>query len=311
MSRDALSHDPRNGLEQESDSSHTRITSRSAEPAGHVEGLSTKEHPGIDAERHPSRQRKPEAVDTPRAHYLGNRAYFLRESELQTLGEVGTFRAIAANDLAAISYGGDTKRMEREIRHLKQQALISEKAVRGNRHRTIGLIALTKKGARLTRNSGVVPERQAIYHGFVKPREAKHDANLYRLYQAQAERIEAAGGRVSRIVLDYELKANLNRDLASLPPEQQSDETREQIAERNGLSIVNGKIPVPDMRLEYDTAEMERRHVDLELATRNYRPRALAEKARAGFSLYELREDASRLRHVLDEREINADILSL
>ena len=74
---------------------------------------------------------------------------------------------------------------------------------------------------------------------------------------------------------------------------------------------MNGRIPVPDLRVEYDTAEMEHKRLDLELATRNYRPRALAEKAKAGFSLYALRDDASRLRRVLDEREITAEIFSL
>ena len=49
---------------------------------------------------------------------------------------------------------------------------------------------------------------------------------------------------------------------------------------------MNGKIPVPDLRVEYETPELELRHVDLELATRDYRPRAMAEKAAAGFSLY-------------------------
>lgn len=253
----------------------------------------------------------PEALDTPRAHYLGDRAYFLRESELRTLAEVGTFRVVAAPDLARIGYDGDARRMEREIRRLNGQSLLSEKVVRGDRNQTIRLFALTRKGAWLVRNSGVTSEQQIIYHGFVKPREAKHDADLYRLYQAQAERIERAGGRAIRVLLDYELKRKLNRDLASLPPEEQTEEAREQIAHRYGLALVGGKIPVPDMRIEYDTPEMERKHLDLELATRNYRPRALAEKASAGFSLYARREDASRLRRVLDEREITAEILSL
>jgi hypothetical protein len=308
MSRDAFSDDPRDGLGQQSRSSNGRTNSRSAEPSRHVEEPPTNEPPRIDDERP---QRKPEALDTPRAHYLGDRAYFLRESELQTLVEVGTFRAVAANDLASISYGGDTQRMEREIRRLKEQSLVSEKVVRADRNHTVRLFALTKKGTRLARNAGVAPEQQVIYHGFVKPREAKHDADLYRLYHAQSERIERAGGRVTRVVLDYELKRNLNRDLAALPSEEQSEEGRERIAERHGLSLVNGKIPVPDIRIEFDSAEMERKHLDLELATRNYRPRALAEKAKAGFSFYALREDASRLRRVLDEREITAEILSL
>jgi hypothetical protein len=74
---------------------------------------------------------------------------------------------------------------------------------------------------------------------------------------------------------------------------------------------VDGKIPVPDLRIEYQTAEGELRHVDLELATRHYRPQGLAAKARAGFSLYSFREDASRLRRILDDREITAGILAL
>ena len=42
--------------------------------------------------------------------------------------------------------------------------------------------------------------------------------------------------------------------------------------------------------------------VDLELATRHYRPRGLAAKARAGFSLYSRPEDASRLRRILNDQ---------
>ena len=88
-------------------------------------------------------------------------------------------------------------------------------------------LALTKRGARLVRKSGRVPDEQAIYHGFAKPREAKHDADLYRLYQAEAKRIESAGGRPTRVVLDYELKRNLNRDLAALDEEGRSPEALE------------------------------------------------------------------------------------
>jgi hypothetical protein len=256
-------------------------------------------------------ERVPEALDSPRAHYTRERTYFLRDSELQTLTEVGTFRVIAAPDLAHAGYGGDAERMEREIRRLKQQSLLSEKRLPAGRKKTTRLFALTKRGLRLVRKSGRVPEEQAIYDGFKKPREAKHDADLYRLFQAQIEKIEAAGGRATRVVLDYELKRNLNHDLASLDEKERSPEALEQIAERHGLAVVEGKIPVPDLRVEYDTSELERQHVDLELATRNYRPRALSEKAKAGFSLYARREDTSRLRRVLDESEITAKILSL
>ena len=311
MSRDAFSDDPRDELEQQSRSSNGK---NQLALYGTIQRRSkSRQQTNCISNRRPSglTHRKPEALDTPRAQYLGDRAYFLRESELQTLVEVGTFRAVAATDLGfhqlrrrhAAHGAGNSPAARNNPWFLKRPFAAGRNTIR--------LFALTKKGARLARKSGIVPEEQIIYHGFVKPREAKHDADLYRLYHAQAERIESAGGRVTRVVLDYELKRNLNRDLAALPPEEQSDEARERIAERHGLSVVNGKIPVPDMRIEYDTAEMERKHLDLELATRNYRPRALAEKAKAGFSLYALREDASRLRRVLDEREITAEILSL
>ena len=51
--------------------------------------------------------------------------------------------------------------------------------------------------------------------------------------------------------------------------------------------------------------------MDLELATSHYRGRHLAEKVRAGFSIYAHEEDASKLRRVLDQRELTAEILSL
>jgi hypothetical protein len=311
MSRDVSSFDPRDEL-----GADPRASSASPDPSVSQRSRDL-ESPALEANasrpsgRLPEIGRKPEALDSPRAHSLGDRTYFVRESELQTLAEVGIFRAVAATDLARESYGGDTQRMEREIRRLKDQSLLSEKTVRGGRNKTIRLVTLTKKGARLARESGIAPEAQSLYHGFVKPREAKHDANLYRLYHTQAKRIIDAGGRPTRVVLDFELKRNLNRDLTAIPAEELTEETRARTAERNGLAVVNGKIPLPDLRVEYDTAEMEHKHLDVELATRDYRPGALAQKAKAGFSLYALREDASRLRRVLDTHEITAEILSL
>lgn len=311
MSRDPHSIDPQDERGEGSRRLSCPFDSQSYVGSRSIEQVKIAPDDPRAAGRLTRNQRVPEALDSPRAHYTRDRTYFLRDSELHTLTEVGTFRVIAAPDLARASYGGDDARMEREIRRLKQQSLLSEKRLPAGRKNTARLFALTKRGARLVRKSARVPNEQAIYHGFAKPREAKHDADLYRLFQAEAERIESAGGHPTRVVLDYELKRNLNRDLAALDEEGRSPEALEQIAERHGLSVVGGKIPVPDLRVEYDTSEMERQYVDLELATRNYRPRALGEKAKAGFALYARREDTSRLRRVLDESEITAKILSL
>ncbi len=311
MSRDPHPIDPENERGRGSRRSSSPLESQPQAGTRSLEQIEIAPDGLRAADRSSRNQRVPEALDSLRAHYTPDRTYFLRDSELQTLAEVGMFRVIAAADLARASYGGDATRMEREIRRLKQQSLLSERRVPAGRTKTTRLVALTKRGSRLVRKSGRVPDEQAIYHGFAKPREAIHDACLYRLFQAQAERIESAGGHPTRVVLDFELKRKLNRDLAAFDDEGRSRDALERIAERHRLAVVNDKIPVPDLRVEYETEQMERQHVDLELATRNYRPRALVEKAKAGFSFYARREDASRLRRVLDESEITARILSL
>jgi hypothetical protein len=62
---------------------------------------------------------------------------------------------------------------------------------------------------------------------------------------------------------------------------------------------VGNKIPVPDLRMEYETRGGDMGRVDLELATEHCRPRQIAEKARSGFSLYASPSDADRVRRAL------------
>ena len=230
---------------------------------------------------------------------------------MNSLKEIGKFRVIPVSDLAKFAYGANRERTEKDIRALARQSLLKDTTLEISRKKTLRVVTLTKAGHRLLTNTNQVPDDQPIYHGLVKAREVKHDADLYRLYQKEAARIERAGGRPVRVLLDYELKRNLNRDLALLGPNKDNLDSKREVAQKHGLQVVNGKIPVPDLRVEYESPELELRHVDLELATRDYRPRAMAEKASAGFSLYGRSEDAARLRRVLDEREITAGILSL
>jgi hypothetical protein len=230
---------------------------------------------------------------------------------MHSLTEIGKFRVIPVSDLAKFAYGGNRERMEKDIRALGRQSLLRDKTLEISQKKTLRVVTLTKSGHHLLRNTNQVPDGQPIYHGLVKPREVKHDADLYRLYQREAACIERGGGRPVRVLLDYELKRNLNRDLTRLGAEKDNPERKREVAEKHHLQVVNGKIPVPDLRVEYENPELELRHVDLELATRDYRPRAMAEKAAAGFSLYGRPEDASRLRRVLDEHEITAGILTL
>ena len=118
-------------------------------------------------------------------------------------------------------------------------------------------------------------------------------------------------GRPLRVVLDYELKKHLSRDLAMRGKSRPSDHDLDAIAEKLGLQVVQGKIPVPDVRIEYESRNGEPARVDLELATVHYRGQGLSEKVRAGFSIYAHEGDISKLRKILDQRELTAEILSL
>ena len=92
--------------------------------------------------------------------------------------------------------------------------------------------ALTRDGQSLLNLRRPAGSRQVYYAQFVKPRELRHDAAIYRLYQEVAARIAREGGRVSRIVLDFELKKSINPRLAKLKslPEPQQEQQRQKIA---------------------------------------------------------------------------------
>lgn len=311
MSRDFYSYDPQDPRDAAPRAPHRH---REPKPSETRTGRGSGDAPHADRHEPEARERnvlKPEREDSPRAYYVRDREYLLRESEVHTLSELGRFRVVAPSDLAKHAYAGDSARMVRDIRRLKQQSLLTQKTLEISGKKTLRVITLTKQGAKLLRKTNRLPDEQEIYHGLVKPREAKHDADLYRLYQKETSRIERAGGKPLRVILDYELKRDLYRDLVALGPQKDDPDAKELIAEKHHLHAVNGKIPLSDLRIEYENAQGELSRVDLELATRHYRPRGLAAKARAGFSLYSHPEEASRMRRILNDQDLTAGILAL
>lgn len=240
------------------------------------------------------------------------RTFSLRDSELKTLTDIGTFRVLRLDDVVAHRYNGDPVEARRDLDNLLRQGLILRRTTYPEKTVYITLSKAAHKflQARGPRNS---KSEQALYHGFVKPREARHDAAIYRLYRQESARIENSGGRVQRVVLDFELKRQVYRDLAklrSLPAPEQAERRRE-IADANGLPIVNGKVALPDLRLEYEGPNQELGKVDLELVTGDYHAGSLAAKAKTGFAMYGLPEDAARLRPAMSDPGIMLEILSL
>ena len=271
-----------------------------------------------DRERPPlAREERVQAILSQRSRtkYTDrDKDYSLRDSEIHTLSEVGKFRVVAANDSAEFAYNGDRSRMENEVESLARQDLLRATSIADNEHNPIQVVALTKEGHKVLSRGKMLRSDQVAYYGLKKPKEAIHDAELYRLYYKVADEIESQAGRVLRVKLDYEIKRELYTRLARLSDDKghAPEEVKEEVAKRYHLKVVSGEIPIPDLRVEYlreNDSEIQRR--DLELATDHYRPRGLSQKARAGFQIYARRGDTDRLRRIRDDRELSAAIFSL
>ena len=85
-------------------------------------------------------------------------------------------------------------------------------------------------------------------------------------------------------------------------------ERQRAVAEENDLPLVDGRLVLPDLRIEYQSREGEDRHIDLELATRNYRSAHLRTKAAAGFRMY-ADPSSGALASALDDHDLIAELL--
>jgi hypothetical protein len=213
--------------------------------------------------------------------------YHVRASEARTLATIGAFRVVRADDVQVVSSARDVWRGD--LGSLAKQGLVQMRTVEVNRAST-AVVVLTREGKDVLEAHRIDGDgrRQEFHAGLVKPREIAHDAQIYRLYQAEAARIEADGGRVSRVVLDYELKRDYQRYLNR--PDRPADATHEAdmraFAAASGLPIVEGHLELPDLRVEYETADGRLECRDAELVTEHYSRSQLAGKSAAGFALY-------------------------
>ena len=130
---------------------------------------------------------------------------------------------------------------------------------RSTRPGPITYVTLTPHGCRAVRSRA--PKNHPLQNflsGFVRLRDARHDAALYGLYQQQSSQITARNGRITRIVLEADFVRTINRRLSKIAHLTQSEqlEHKQAIAQELGLRVVDGKIPIPDLRLEYEGRTM-------------------------------------------------------
>jgi hypothetical protein len=242
-----------------------------------------------------------------------DRVYRLRPSEVTAMSDIGTFRTVDVQDLARFAYDGDEARMRQDVEHLRQEGLVEQKTVFRAHKTPRQMVTLTEPAHRLGRKLGGIPKEQKTYHGFVKPREFNHDADLYAVYQQAAGEIRDRGGVPGRVRLDFEMKAAVQREREAIKnlSEQEQGEHLKNFAEENGLTVRGETIHVPDVQLEYVTCEGELDRANLELVSENYRSDAIRGKAESGFRLYARGNDATRVRRALEDTRTVKRILSV
>jgi hypothetical protein len=237
----------------------------------------------------------------------------LRAEEQKVLAEVGRFRVISTRDLAETVYDNRSSRMERDLAFLREKGLIQVDAVNGRRDghggrvERIEVVTLTRPGRDAARQISGLPQDQKLYAGMVKPREVEHDAQIYRAYRTEAEKIERKGGHNLRVKLDFEIKSEVQKAIHAerkAAPEREMTNIKQQVAQKFELPYINGGIQIPDARIEYERpreADQEfdqgsrTGHEDIEVLTAAYRPSHLRNKAQAGFHLYASSSDRATL----------------
>lgn len=256
-----------------------------------------------------------------------------RAEERTLMLELGRFRVIRTNDLADSIYEGKVRKLDEDLRYLRSKGLIETRLInlrRDGKRRHIDraqVATLTKDGRAWLGESGEVPKGQTVYDGFVKPREISHDSLIYRAYRDAAVRIENNGGSNLRVKLDFEIKADMQKDLhraRKTDPKRDLTKIKREVAEKHDLPFINEKIQIPDARIEFerkvdDSQSQESNqgsrvggHEDIEVLTATYRRGYLRSKAQAGFRVYAFGADRSSITaKIEDDHNMMREILNL
>jgi hypothetical protein len=233
----------------------------------------------------------PRGLEREHVRYHG-RDYTLRGSETRTMTTVGAFRVARADDLRD-TFDRPLDPRHGELWHLRESGLVD--TVRLDRDTTV--VTLTKPGRDLLEARRIDDdsrERQAFHYGVQTPRELKHDAQLYRAYLEEADRLREECAQIHRVVLENDLKReyqeflqepNRDRGDANGRPDRSLEEVQSWARDHDLPCDERGHVQFPDARIEY---EIDGRHhtLDIEVVTPHYRGIHAAAKSGSGFRLH-------------------------
>jgi hypothetical protein len=223
-----------------------------------------------------------------------DRTYEINGTDSRVLATVGAFRVVAESDLErAFDHPASARD---SVKHLEAEGLLSRSrsgpdervAFLSNRGRDL------LEASRRERDDRSRRPDQAFYAGLRKPRELGHDSQVYRAYLRAEERLRSAGGRVRRVVLDYELKRDYQRFLQERNRDRPDSDVRPDRSAREvetwgreqRLPYFDEHVHFPDLRIEYDDRDGYAQREDVEVMTGHYRGAHAAAAGRSGFTRY-------------------------
>jgi hypothetical protein len=254
----------------------------------------------------------------------------LRGSEVRALATVGAFRVVPAGDLRD-GQDRPLDPHRGDLRHLRDQGLVETIPAIGEERALVTLTERGRDVLESNRWSSVHREelkwaaierefrnhrdvddergrpqepkgRQEFHVGIRsvrhtrfavhRPRELMHDAQVYRAYLKDAERLRDSGASIRRVVLDHELKREYQqflqeRNRGKSDSDGRPDRTPEEIhrwAVEHELPDHDGHVQFPDARIEYEDRDGHLRTLDIEVETLHYRGAHAMSKASSGFS---------------------------
>ena len=188
----------------------------------------------------------------------------------------------------------------RLVTQMKHAGLIEEHEATGPRGNTFTVLTATARGReaahRAAVDAGHVPEQQT-WTGLVKPAELSHDTAVYRAALDERARNEAAGGRVTRVRIDAELKATVATATEKARAEagdRAADAAKRAAATELGLPMQDDRVLYPDAQLDIEDRDGMSGRVNVEVASDHYHAAAIAAKAGAGFAMHGSSRSATR-----------------
>jgi len=216
-------------------------------------------------------------------------------ADSEALATIGAFRVVQIEDLRdVLEARREGSSAGERVRSLQESGLLERIPLEG---RERDVVVLTERGRELLvahRLDRPDEPQQAFFAGLRKPRELSHDAQVYRAFRRAEELLRGQGGRVRRVVLDYELKRDYQcflqeRNRGRADSDGRPDRTAAEVAawaRQHDLPYFDDHVHFPDARIEYDDAARDPRHEDIEVVTPHYRGAHAAGAARSGFRRY-------------------------